>query len=387
MQVEEKFMLRCLELAQSGRPAVAPNPMVGAVIVHKGQIIGEGFHRQYGCAHAEVEAIEAVRDQKRLLDSTLYVNLEPCAHTGKTPPCTQLIIQKRIPRMVTGCQDPNPVVAGKGIRVLRETGIEVVTDVLRQEAMALNRFFITAHTKQRPYVILKWAQSIDGFIDRNRKDASERPVQLSNPAFRRYVHKLRSEVSAIMVGTNTACLDNPSLTVRHWVGKSPVRVVIDRMLRIPPTYHLLDGSVRTLVFFSGARGEVRGAGKIPPLKGTGRRSNAQLSILNSQFSNIEYVPLDFLRPTLPQILYALYERKHHSLLVEGGACLHQCFLDSGLWDEAQIEIAPVELASGVKSAIDHLIKVAEYQNDIYISTALLHQDSRSYISIYTHKKL
>ena len=367
MQVEGKYMLRCLELAQSGRSSVAPNPIVGAVIVHKGHIIGEGYHRQYGEAHAEVNAIHGVSDETLLRDSTLYVNLEPCAHKGKTAPCTELIIQKQIPRVVVGCLDPFPQVAGRGVKQLCDAGVEVITDVMRDEAIAINHFFMTAHTKQRPYIILKWAQSSDGYIDNIRKDASERPVQLSIPATRRYVHKLRSEVSAIMVGTNTAWLDNPSLTVRHWVGKSPVRVFIDRTLRIPQSYHLLDGTIPTLVFTECFKHEENRG--------------------NLSYENVTYIQLDFSRSVIPQILRALYERQLHSLLVEGGAYLHTCFLDSGQWDELQIETTPAKLGNGVKSPVDEPSKIAELQENIYFSDQKLPEKNPSFISIYTCKNM
>jgi diaminohydroxyphosphoribosylaminopyrimidine deaminase/5-amino-6-(5-phosphoribosylamino)uracil reductase len=323
MQAEQKYMARCIALAKAGSPSVAPNPMVGAVIVHQGRIIGEGYHRMSGEPHAEVNAIASVRDEALLREATLYVNLEPCSHYGKTPPCTELIIRRHIPRVVAGCPDPFPEVSGRGINLLRKAGVEVVTGVMEQEAIELNRVFITAHLQQRPYVILKWAQSADGFIDRIRADASEKPAQLSVPATRRYVHKLRSEVSAIMVGTNTALLDNPSLTVRHWPGISPVRILLDRTLRIPPSSHLLDGSVRTLVFTAES--------------------------LASR-ENREYIRIDFSSPVIPQVLHALYERQLYSLLVEGGACLHQSFLDAGLYDEVQIETAPVNLENGIRHA-------------------------------------
>ena len=239
VEVEEKYMARCIELAKGGRGNVSPNPMVGAVVVHKGRIIGEGFHRKCGEAHAEVNAIASVKDESLLKDSTIYVSLEPCSHYGKTPPCAELIIRKGIPRVVVGCLDPFPEVSGRGVRMLREAGVEVVTDVMEEEARALNKAFMTLQTKGRPYIILKWAQSEDGFIDRLRMDVLE-PVTV--------VHKLRSEVAAIMVGTRTALLDNPSLNVRHWSGNSPVRVVLDRRLVIPDSYRLLDGSLRTLIF-------------------------------------------------------------------------------------------------------------------------------------------
>ena len=358
MQVEEKYMMRCLELAQSGRSLVASNPMVGTVIVHQGQIIGEGFHRQYGDAHAEVNAIRSVQDETLLRDSTLYVNLEPCVHDGKTPPCTELIIQKQIPRVVIGCLDPFPEVAGRGVNQLSASGVEVITDVMREEAVLLNCYFMTAHIIQRPYVILKWVQSRDGYIDCIRKDISEKPVQLSNPSSYRYAHRLRSEVSAIMVGTNTACLDNPSLTVRHWVGKSPVRVFLDRTLRVPQSYHLFDGSSPTLLF-------------------------TEQDMEGGNSENVEYIPIDFSeKEVISQLLHTLYERKIYSLLVEGGACLHESFLDSGLWDELQIETTPVKMGIGVKSPICNLSEIADFHKNIYFPTAAFYHENQSVISIY-----
>ncbi|MEG2067157.1 MAG: bifunctional diaminohydroxyphosphoribosylaminopyrimidine deaminase/5-amino-6-(5-phosphoribosylamino)uracil reductase RibD, partial [Tannerellaceae bacterium] len=246
--VEDKYMARCIALARGGAGNVSPNPMVGAVIVHAGRIIGEGFHRKCGEAHAEVNAITSVRDESLLKESTIYVSLEPCSHYGKTPPCAELIIRKGIPRVVVACLDPFPAVSGRGVKMLQDAGVEVVVGVLEEEARQLNVAFITAQTLGRPYIVLKWAQSADGFIDRLRTDASVAPVVLSTPETRRCVHRLRAEMAAIMVGTRTALLDNPSLTVRHWVGKSPMRVVLDRALRIPSHYHLLDGAVPTLVF-------------------------------------------------------------------------------------------------------------------------------------------
>jgi diaminohydroxyphosphoribosylaminopyrimidine deaminase/5-amino-6-(5-phosphoribosylamino)uracil reductase len=383
---EEKNMLRCLELAQSGRSLVAPNPMVGAVIVHKGQIIGEGFHRQYGGAHAEVNAIQSVRDETLLRDSTLYVNLEPCAHQGKTPPCTGLIIRKQIPRVVVGCVDPSPEVSGKGIKLLRDAGIDVVTDVLKDQAVFLNRYFITAHTKLRPYIILKWAQSSDGYIDRIREDSTEKPVQFSIPASNRYVHRLRSEVAAIMVGTNTAWLDNPSLTVRHWVGQSPVRIVLDRTLRIPQSYHLLDGTAPTIVFTeqeTGNGGNGGNGGSRGNRRNRGSGDNFQFSIFNSQF--LTYFQLDFENPVIPQLLNALYARKIYSLLVEGGACLHRSFLDSGLWDELQIETSPLQLGFGVESAMSNPSEVADFHTNIHFPSEAFNQGNQSVVSIYLNK--
>lgn len=322
VEVEEKYMARCIELAKGGMGNARPNPMVGAVVVHNGKIIGEGFHRRCGEAHAEVNAIASVRDESLLRDSTMYVCLEPCSHYGKTPPCAELIIRKGIPRVVVGCLDPYPSVSGQGVRMLREAGVEVVTGVLEKEACALNKAFMTLQTQGRPYVILKWAQSEDGFIDRQRVDASVPPVALSSPEMFRKVHKLRSEVDAIMVGTGTALLDNPSLTVRHWAGDSPIRVVLDRRLAIPGDYHLLDGSVRTLIFTEG--------------NGVSRE-------------NLEYISIDFTRPVIRQVLEQLARRKIGSLLVEGGARLIRHFVEEDVWDEARVETAPVCLGEGVKA--------------------------------------
>jgi len=322
MVVEEKYMARCIELARGGEGNTAPNPMVGAVIVHKGKIIGEGFHRKCGEAHAEVNAVASVRDEALLRDSTIYVSLEPCSHYGKTPPCAELIIRKGIPRVVVGTLDPFPEVSGRGVRMLREAGIEVVTGVLEEEARALNPAFMTFQIRKRPYVYLKWAQSADGFMDIRREDASVPSVLLSSAETLRRVHRLRSEVAAIMVGTRTALLDNPSLTVRHWAGRSPVRVVLDRTLKLPVGSHLLDGAVPTLVF---------------------------TAVEVESRPNVEYVQIDFGQEVLSQVLQYLYEQNLNSLMVEGGAELQESFLDVGLWDEAWVETAPVVLGAGVKA--------------------------------------
>ena len=322
MEVEEKFMARCIELARHGAGHTAPNPMVGAVVVHNGKIIGEGFHRRCGTSHAEVNAIDSVCKEDLLRESTLYVSLEPCSHYGKTPPCAELIIRKGIPRVVVGCLDPFPEVAGRGIRMLREAGIEVITGIMEQEARALNEAFMTFQTEKRPFVTLKWAESADGFIDACRNSAETAPVIFSTPESRARVHKLRAESAAILVGTRTALLDNPSLSVRYWSGESPIRLVIDRELKIPSSYHLLDHSIPTILF---------------------------TAYRKEQAGQIEYVPLDFKTSIVHQILQCLYERKLNSLLVEGGASLLQQFLDSGYWDRAIVEKSPINLQSGVKA--------------------------------------
>lgn len=315
-------MARCISLARGGAGNVAPNPMVGAVVVHRGKIIGEGYHRRCGEAHAEVNAIASVKDESLLKEATMYVSLEPCSHYGKTPPCAELIIRKQIPRVVVGCLDPFPEVSGRGVRMLREAGVEVVTGVMEREAWELNRDFMTFQQLGRPYVYLKWAQSADGFMDKVRTDNSSPAVVLSSSETLRRVHRMRANVAAIMVGTQTALLDNPSLTVRHWAGKSPVRVVFDRTLRIPSGYHLLDGAVKTLVF------------------------TAEKAVNCQQ---VEYITIDFSQPVLPQVLHELYIRKLNSLMVEGGANLLGHFLQEDLWDQMFVETAPVYLGTGVKA--------------------------------------
>ncbi len=330
-------MARCIELAKKGIGNVAPNPMVGAVIVYKGKIIGEGYHRKYGEGHAEVNAIAAVHDESLLRDSTIYVSLEPCSHYGKTPPCAELIIKKGIPRVVIGCLDPFPAVSGRGVRMLREAGVEVIAGVLEEEARALNLAFMTFQLQKRPYIYLKWAQSRDGFMDLKRESNVTPPITFSSSETLRRVHRLRSEVAAIMVGTRTALLDNPSLTVRHWDGKSPVRVVLDRSLKIGKDSALLDGSVQTLIF-------------------TAQEKESR--------PNVTYVQIDFEQVILPQILHYLYAQKLNSLMVEGGALLLRSFLDAGLWDEAWIETAPVWLKDGVKAPkVSGVIHKSEWKGE------------------------
>lgn len=320
MDIDEKYMRRAIQLALNGRGAVKSNPMVGAVIVHNDRIIGEGFHRKYGEAHAEVNAISSVKDASLLSQSTMYVTLEPCSHYGKTPPCAELILKMQIPRVVIGCLDPFPEVAGRGVQILKKGGVEVVVGLLEQEAYKLNRPFMIAHTRKRPYVILKWAQSQDGFIDKLRKDALTPAFLLSSPATMRLVHKLRAEIDAIMVGTGTAMLDNPSLTVRKWVGNSPLRVVLDRTLSVPHSFKLFDGSFPTLVF------------------------TAEEGV---NTTNVEYITIDFENDVLKQVLAHLYKRNVVSLLVEGGSKLHNSFIREGFWDEIRIETSSVSLHEGV----------------------------------------
>ena len=325
MNNHETYMKRCLLLAAKGLGGVAPNPMVGCVIVCNGKIIGEGYHQQYGQAHAEVNAIESVKKKELLQKSTLYVNLEPCSHFGKTPPCADLIIEHKIPYVVIGSIDVNSLVSGKGIHKLSKAGIDVAVGVLEAECKQLNKRFFTFHEKKRPYIILKWAQSTDGFIDAKRSAyTSGKALQISNNDSKKLLHQWRSEEQAIMVGTNTALLDNPQLTVREVKGNNPLRITIDKTLRIPKEYHLFDTTTPTLVF-------------------TGAEAISS--------TNLEYIQIDFEQAILPLILNELKNRTINSLLVEGGEQLLNSFIDSNLWDEARVFISDKKIEEGVNAPV------------------------------------
>lgn len=306
MRTPETFMQRCLELALLGMGDVAPNPMVGCVIVHDGIIIGEGYHQKYGEPHAEVNAIRSVRNQELLAKSTLYVSLEPCAHFGKTPPCSDLIVESRIPHVMIGTIDPFAKVAGKGIEHMRNAGIEVEVGILEAECRHVNRRFFTFQEKKRPYILLKWAQTLDGFIDTDRTE-TQHPTWITNPLAKRLVHKQRSEESAILIGTNTAEFDNPALTVREWVGNQPIRMVIDRSGRLDSSLHIFDNKTLTWVF-------------------TG--------IETPDSENLKYISLNFEKNIVPQMLSELFKRNILSVVVEGGSELLNSFLEMDLWDEA-----------------------------------------------------
>lgn len=319
---KEKYMKRCIQLASYGKLHAAPNPLVGAVIVHKGIIIGEGFHIQSGKAHAEVNAINSVKDQSLLPESTIFVSLEPCSHTGKTPPCVDLIINKKIPHVVIGCQDPFSKVAGRGIAKLKEQGIKVEIGILENECKELIHRFYIFQEEKRPYILLKWAESADGYIDQIRSSGT--PTLLSSPLSSILTHKRRAEVESILVGRRTALLDNPSLTTRHWYQKNPVRLIIDRYLSLPNTLHIFDGSTPTFIFTE-----------------VDKKSN---------FKNRTYIQLDFNADILTQILNWMYFQNIQSVLVEGGAQLHQSFIDANLWDEIHIEESPQSILKGVSAA-------------------------------------
>lgn len=306
MNTPEEYMQRCLDLAQLGIGEVAPNPMVGCVIVHNGRIIGEGYHEKYGQAHAEVNAIRSVKNQELLCESTLYVSLEPCAHFGKTPPCSDLIIEKRIPKVVVGMVDPFAKVAGKGIEKMLAAGIEVEVGLLEKKCRNLNRRFFAFHEKKRPYIILKWAQTLDGFIDTDRTETIH-PTWITNALAKRLVHKQRSEESAILIGTNTAEYDNPALTVREWSGRQPIRMVIDRTGRLSSNLTIFDHKALTWVFTENE---------------------------SADEENLKFIKLDFSRNILPQMMEELYRREILSIIVEGGSELLNSFLAIELWDEA-----------------------------------------------------
>jgi diaminohydroxyphosphoribosylaminopyrimidine deaminase / 5-amino-6-(5-phosphoribosylamino)uracil reductase len=325
MTNHHKYMHRCIEIARLAAGSVAPNPMVGCVIVCNGKIIGEGYHVEFGGPHAEVNAIHSVRFPELLMKSTLYVSLEPCSHYGKTPPCSDLIIKSGIPHVVIGTIDPYSEVAGKGIEKLTHGGVMVESGILEEECRWLNRRFFTFHEKKRPYVILKWAQSSDGFIARElTENGKTGPLWISNALSRRLVHKCRAEEASILIGTETALHDNPSLTVRDWSGKSPLRLVIDRNGRLQSELRIFDKEVKTIIF-------------------TAEHALAE--------NNPEYVPIDFNQDVIPQILMELYNRDVQSLYVEGGAITLQRFIDAGQWDEAHIFRGDVMLFKGKKAPL------------------------------------
>ena len=319
---KEKYMRRCIQLAQNGKLNAAPNPMVGAVIVYKNQIIGEGYHIKSGSHHAEVNAINSVKDKTKLSESTIFVSLEPCSHQGKTPPCADLIIAYNIPNVVIGCQDPFSKVAGAGIQKLKEAGIQVEVGLLEKKALSLIKQFYTFHANKRPYIVLKWAESADGYIDRNRIQG--KPTRISSPLSTIVTHKRRAEIESILVGRRTALLDNPSLSVRSWYGQNPIRLVIDKELSLPKELNLFNGKTNTYVF-------------------------TEKEIKSTQ-KNLEYVTLNFNKPVINQILAFLYDKNIQSVLVEGGAQLHNSFIEGNLWDEIHIEKGELIIKDGVKAA-------------------------------------
>ena len=320
MNTDELYMQRCIDLASLGIGHVAPNPMVGAVIVHNGRIIGEGFHEKYGEAHAEVNAIRSVEDKSLLPESTIYVSLEPCSHHGKTPPCADLIIEYKIKRVVVGCLDPNERVKGRGIEKLKKAGIETTTGVLEQACKSLNKRFFTFHERKRPYVILKWAQSPDGYLDIARPNNEKGIHWISSPETKVLVHKWRAEEQSILVGRKAVETDNPTLTVREFSGGNPTRLIIDSQLQLPMDKNIFSSEAPTIVF-NRIRSEVNG--------------------------NIEWVKLP--ETSTEAILEELYKRSILSVFVEGGSRTLQYFIFDNVWDEARVIVGPNKLNDGTKA--------------------------------------
>ena len=328
MENQEKYIRRCIELAKNSLGTTYPNPMVGSVIVYEDKIIGEGWHKKSGEPHAEVIAINSVKDKSLLKKSTIYVSLEPCSHFGKTPPCCDLIIKNEIPNIVIGTVDSNLKVAGNGIKKLIEAGINVTVGVLESECKELNKRFFTFHEKKRPYVILKWAESQEGFIAPIPRPALDgeikrKPVWITNEFSRQLVHKWRSEEQAILVGTNTVVDDNPKLDVRDWTGNNPIRIVLDQNNRIQKDSHVFDNKIKTIIF--------------------SQMPNAIIG------ENITFEAIDFKQNLAQQILKELHKHNIQSVIIEGGQLTLQTFIDEDLWDEARIFIGNKAFENGTKA--------------------------------------
>lgn len=334
-------MHRCLKIAKNGLGTTYPNPMVGSVIVCDGKIIGEGWHKKSGEPHAEVNAVNSVKDKSLLKRSTIYVSLEPCSHFGKTPPCCDLIIENKIPNVVVGTVDSNVKVAGNGIKKLIEAGAKVTVGILEAECKELNKRFFTFHEKKRPYVILKWAETQDGFIAPLTK-LDQKPVWITNEFSRQLVHKWRSEEQAILVGTQTVIDDNPKLDVRNWTGNNPIRIVLDQNNRIPKESHIYDNQVKTIIFSD-----------IP-------------KAINKENTTFEII--DFKQNLAEQILNVLYKHQIQSVIIEGGSRTLQTFIDENLWDETRVFIGNHNFETGIKAPILALknIKKQAVGNDILL---------------------
>lgn len=334
-------MDRCIQLAKNGLGTTYPNPLVGSVIVLNDRIIGEGWHYKAGEPHAEVNAINSISQAESIRKATIYVSLEPCSHYGKTSPCADLIIQSGIKRVVIGSTDPNPKVAGRGVKKLMEAGCTVIVGVLEKECDELNKRFFTFHQKKRPYIFLKWARTADGYIspkDETRKE--KKPVWITNEYSRQLVHKMRSDEASILVGSNTALQDNPSLTVRNWSGNNPVRLVIDRNLKISKDTKLLNGSLKTIVFNE---------------------------IENSQKQKTTFLKIDFSEEIIPQILNVLFKQELQSVIIEGGAKTLKYFIDANTWDEAYVFSGISSFGNGVKAPDfqGHLISEEKIKSDTF----------------------
>lgn len=319
--IDELFMRRALELAVLGLGNVSPNPLVGSIIVHDGNIIGEGWHKKYGEAHAEVNAVASVENKNLLKESTVYVNLEPCSHVGKTPPCADMLVANRVKKVVVANLDSNPLVAGNGIKRLRAEGIEVITGILDKQGNELNKRFFTYMEKQRPYIILKWAETADGFIARENYDSK----WISNEYSRQLVHKWRSEEDAILVGAKTVAHDNPQLNVRDWSGRNPIRIVIDRFMKLSETVTVFDRKQETILYNL---------------------------IKHEEHPNLALVRIDE-ENFFDNLLKDLYKKKVQSLLIEGGATTLNFFLALGLWDEARVFRSARSFNKGIPAPLLH----------------------------------
>lgn len=322
VKIHEKYIQRCIELAKNGLGTTYPNPMVGSVIVHNDVIIGEGWHKKAGEPHAEVNAINSVKDKSLLQKATIYVSLEPCSHFGKTPPCCDLIIKNKIPNVIIGSVDPNIKVAGNGIKKLIEAGANVTVGVLETECYDLNKRFFTFHQKKRPYIILKWAETKDGFIAPIEK-LEQKPVWITNPYSRQLVHKWRTEEQSILVGTQTVIDDNPKLNARDWYGNNPIRLVIDQNNRITKDSHIFDNQTKTIIF---------------------SKIKTEIAEENTIFEVI-----DFEQNIAQQIIVILYKYQIQSVIIEGGKQTLQTFIDANLWDEARIFIGNSRFNIGTKA--------------------------------------
>ncbi|MEP0212143.1 MAG: bifunctional diaminohydroxyphosphoribosylaminopyrimidine deaminase/5-amino-6-(5-phosphoribosylamino)uracil reductase RibD [Cellulophaga sp.] len=328
MKIHEKYILRCIEIAKNGLGSTFPNPMVGAVIVHNNVIIGEGFTSPYGGSHAEVNAIKSVKDKLALKEATIYVTLEPCSHYGKTPPCADLIIKHKIPNVVIGLKDPHEKVAGNGIKKLKKAGCNVTIGVLEKECRDHHKRFLCFYEKKRPYIILKWAETSDGFIAplQEKRNSTPEPFWITNKASRQLVHQWRSEEQGILVGTNTVIKDNPKLDVRNWYGTPPTRIVLDKNLKIDINKNILDTSVNTIVLTEKANHE-------------------------KQLDGINYEEIDFKKPLATEICRVLHKKNILSVIIEGGTKTLQTFIDANLWDEARVFKGVSTFKDGIKAPV------------------------------------
>jgi len=323
MNFDQKIIFRCIELAKSGLRNTSPNPIVGCVITYNNKIIGEGYHQKYGEAHAEVNAINSVKNKELLKNSTLYVTLEPCSHFGKTPPCTDLIVKMGFPRVVISCSDPNPQVSGKGIKILQNAGIEVITGVLKKEYEWENRRFFTFHNKKRPYIILKWAKTLDGFIDVIRNNNVPNINWITNETCKTLVHKWRTEEQAILIGTTTAINDNPELTARNYNGNNPLRIVIDKNLLLPKNLKIFTNTANTLMITEKSK--------------------------YTNTNNIKHCILNFDNNFEESLLNELYKLNIQSIIIEGGLFTLNSFINKNLWDEARVFTGNKKFEKGLKA--------------------------------------